>query len=293
MTPIREEARAKVNLTLKVRGRRADGYHDLESLIVFASGAADEVVLYPGEPPGLVASGAFARAVEGPNLIETTLARLNAAAPDLRLGRVELQKRLPVAAGLGGGSADAAALLRAVLRANPGSSGDWSGIAASLGADVPVCLLNRPALVWAVGERMVPVEGLPPIPAVLANALAPVPPDKTARVFRALAAPAAPATREPEPPSLADLASLADLRAVVDFMRAQGNDLLGPAQTVLPAIAPALEALRGAPGCLHAALSGAGPTCVGVFASGEQAAEAAQDLKRAQPGWWIVPAVLG
>jgi 4-diphosphocytidyl-2-C-methyl-D-erythritol kinase len=290
MAPIREEARAKVNLTLQVRGRRPDGYHCLESLIAFAAGVGDEVTLTLSEHPAVHIVGPFAGAIAGKNLLERTLDKLAAEEPRLRLGRVDLTKHLPVAAGLGGGSADAAALLRAVRRANPDLAAgiDWMKIAAALGADVPVCLASRPALAWGVGERIVELPGLPQIPAVLANALASVPPDKTARVFGSLAAPAI-----GEPPGPAALPSFGGLASLLDFMRTRGNDLLPAAQSVLPSIAATRAALASDPRCLYAGLSGAGPTCFGIFATGEDAAVAAAHLKRAQPGWWIAPTVLG
>ena len=144
-------------------------------------------------------TGPFGAAITGENLVATALARLAKAEPGLVLGAVTLDKRLPVAAGIGGGSADAAALLRAVARANPAraDSVDWGGIAASLGADVPVCLASAPALVWGVGDKMTMLPGLPSLAAVLANPLVPLPPDKTKRVFARLSAPPAPPVREP------------------------------------------------------------------------------------------------
>ena len=185
MPAITEIARAKINLTLKVRGRRPDGYHELESLIAFATDLGDVVRLVPGEETGCSVRGPFAGAIEGENLIETALMRLAERAPGLTLGEVTLEKCLPVAAGIGGGSADAAALLRVVRFANGTLSAgvDWAGIAASLGADVPVCFLNRPAFVMGVGETLEAVADLPRLHAVLANPLTPVPLAKTRKVF--------------------------------------------------------------------------------------------------------------
>jgi 4-diphosphocytidyl-2-C-methyl-D-erythritol kinase len=139
-----------------------------------------------------------------------------------------------------------------------------------------------------VGERIVELPGLPQIPAVLANALAAVLPDKTARVFGSLAAPAI-----GEPPEPAALPSFGDLASLLDFMRARGNDLLGAAQNVLPSVAATRSALASAPSCLYAGLSGAGPTCFGIFATSEDAADAAAHLKRANSEWWIASTVLG
>lgn len=291
MPDITEEAPAKVNLTLKVRGRRADGYHLLESLIVFATGLGDIVHFAPGAPPALRVTGPFATAIAGENLIERALKRLAAAEPRLQLGAVTLEKRLPVAAGVGGGSADAAAVLRAVRRANPdfAASIDWLGIAAALGADVPVCLASAPAFVWGVGEHVATVPGLPRLPAVLVNPLADVPADKTARVFRQLAAPQAlaePATPDPLPP-------FADAAALIDYMAREGNDLAAAAKAVVPAIAEVEAALKSLTRSRYVGLSGAGPTAFVVLGSPEEAAAAAVELNRQRPRWWAAPAILG
>lgn len=293
---ITEDAAAKVNLTLKVRGRRSDGYHLLESLIVFARGVGDVVRLTPGaaavsgEQP-VETSGPFATAIIGENLTTRALSQLATAEPRLRLGSVVLEKRLPVAAGMGGGSADAAALLRAVRSANPQfvESVDWYGIAAALGADVPVCLLNQPAFVWGVGERITPVAGLPPLPVVLVNPQTEVPADKTAQVFRRLAAPKC--AEEPDPP--ATLPAFADAAALAAHMAREGNDLAAPARAVVPAIGEVEAALAAIPGCLHVALSGAGPTVFAVLATAQEAEAAAARLQGERPDWWIRAAVLG
>src|SRR6476646_10188178 len=186
---LHETARAKINLTLTVLGRRLDGYHELESLVTFAD-IGDRVVLHPGPDCRVTASGPFATDIEGPNLLNRTLALLREADRDLLLGAVELEKNLPVAAGVGGGSADAAAVLRAVRRVNPERAGsiDWHGLAARLGADVPVCLAEIPARMRGVGDRIEPLDAAhrpPPLAAVLVNARVPLP---TAQVFTALAA---------------------------------------------------------------------------------------------------------
>ena len=141
-----ELARAKINLTLTVLGRRQDGYHEIESLVTFAE-AGDRVLLHPGSAYSLASGGTFAGDIIGRNLLERAVHLLREAEPGLRLGAIELEKNLPVAAGLGGGSADAAALLRAVRKANPDRARavPWEDIAARLGADVPVCLAGKPA----------------------------------------------------------------------------------------------------------------------------------------------------
>jgi 4-diphosphocytidyl-2-C-methyl-D-erythritol kinase len=290
MTAITELARAKVNLTLRVRGRRTDGYHQLESLITFAD-AGDRLHFVPGATTSVDVGGRFADAISGPNLIETALARLSAAAPPLVLGSVTLEKCLPVAAGIGGGSADAAALLRAVRRANPPLAGgiDWRSIAAALGADVPVCLESEAAVVWGMGERIEPVRGLPRLHAVLVNPLAPVPPDKTSQVFARLGAPNVAA----ELPPMVSPTQLANPAALLDFMRTEGNDLLEPAIATVPEIAEVRAALAGLPGCLYVGLSGAGPTNFGIFAESAGAAAAASSLQQSRPEWWVAAASLG
>lgn len=291
MPAIDELARAKVNLTLNVRGRRPDGYHEIESLIVFAADVGDAVRLVPGEKTGLRVSGPFAAAIKGANLVDTALARLTAADPRLLLGSVALEKRLPVTAGIGGGSADAAAVLRAVRRANPALADavDWLALAASLGADVPVCLESRPAFVWGVGERIELVPDLPRLAAVLVTPLAGAPDDKTARVFARLGAGSADtAARVPQVPR-----GLKDAAALIAYMRACGNDLEAAASKEMPEIEGVSAALRQTPHCLMTGLSGAGPTCYGVFATMEQAHAAAAGLRQSRPDWWVAACLLG
>jgi len=283
--PISELARAKINLSLTVAGRRADGYHELESLVTFAD-VGDFLKLSPGGDCRVLTTGPFAGDILGPNLLEKTLALLRDLDPPLRLGRVELEKNLPVAAGLGGGSADAAALLRAVRRANPKRAGavPWARLALRLGADVPVCLEGSPALVWGVGEEMAALHRLPATQAVLVNPRVPL---ATAEVFRALAAPLLPASRHaPAPPPFLDLDGLAAL------MRARANDLEGAAIRLLPLIADIKSALSELPGCRVAAMSGSGATCFGIFASRCQALAGAAALARRWPRYWVVPAAL-
>jgi 4-diphosphocytidyl-2-C-methyl-D-erythritol kinase len=290
MPVICERAPAKINLTLEVLGRRDDGYHDLQSLIAFAHDVGDEVSFAPGEAVSVEVRGPFAGAIAGENLIATALSRLAAAEPRLKLGRVVLDKHLPVAAGMGGGSADAAAVLRAVRSANSDLAArvDWQGIAAELGADVPVCFLGRTACVSGTGARMQVVADLPRLDLVLANALASVPAEKTARVFARLAA--GPSRVGREPPTVPSFKS-AD--ALLAYMRAAGNSLLAAATQVVPETAEVLDALGELPGCRLACLSGAGPTCYGVFAGPAEAAAARSLLHQRQPNWWVAATSLG
>lgn len=290
MPVIREFAPAKVNLTLKVLGRRPDGYHDLESLITFAAEVGDELILEPDATPGLEVRGPFAAAIAGENLVARALECLATVEPRLTLGRVVLDKRLPVASGIGGGSTDAAALLRAVRRANPSfaRSVDWQAIAAALGADVTVCLAAGAAYVWGTGTEIASVPALPRLDAVLVNPLVPVPADKTARVFAGLGAgPSHAAGKAPPMPP-----RFLDAPALIDYMRARGNDLLAPAMDVVPEIATVLGALAEVSGCQLTALSGAGATSYGIFADHRKAAAAAALLQQCHPDWWVAASTL-
>ncbi|MGL4397457.1 MAG: 4-(cytidine 5'-diphospho)-2-C-methyl-D-erythritol kinase [Hyphomicrobium sp.] len=279
-------ARAKINLTLNVLGRRADGYHEIASLVAFAD-FGDCVTLDLSAPPSVSVTGPFAAALSGPNILHAALERLAATAltPALRLGHVTLDKQLPVAAGIGGGSADAAALLRLVRAANPQSAAavDWMALAASLGADVPVCLANETAWMSGIGDSVTARPDLLPEPldVVLVNPMCPVPADKTARVFKALAAPPFERTARQAPDSFASRDDL------VAFMRKNGNDMEGAAQSVVAESGAVLMALRALSTCHVAALSGAGPTAFAVFASAHDAGVAAEQLARRNPAWFV------
>lgn len=283
---VRQRAHAKVNLTLKVLGRRADGYHELESLVTFAS-LHDVVTLEPDAPHALAVGGPFAHGIAHENILARALALLRQSEPRLAIGSVTLEKNLPVAAGLGGGSADAAALLRTVSVANGNYAAriPWHDIAAKLGADVPVCLGDRPALMRGTGELLTPVARLPEANAVIINPLQPLP---TGDVFRALGAAAlASAPRQPPlPPELHRLANL------IDYMRAHGNDLEAPATQQLPVIAEIKATLQAEPGCRIAAMSGSGPTCFGIFASWAQTVQAAERIAGTHGDWWVKATVL-
>lgn len=281
-----ETARAKVNLTLRVLGRRTDGFHELQSLVAFA-GVGDVVTLRIGAPPEVIATGPYASAIDGENIAARALGALTETAPALVLGGVEIEKRLPVAAGIGGGSADAAAVLRAVRAANPvlASTIDWPALAASLGADVPVCLASVAQFMWGIGSETVPVPALPPLPAVLVNPAVPL---ATAAVFRALGALPAPA-RSPAP----DVpARFPDLATVAAYLNAHGNDLEPAARALCPAIGAVLAVLGGAPRVVLARMSGSGPTCFALFDSAEAAETAARRIRALEPTWWAVATTL-
>jgi len=284
-TVFEERARAKVNLTLRVLGKRVDGYHELDSLVAFAD-VADIVRLDTAAPVGVELSGSFAPSISGENLLDYTLRLIAAGEPGLRIGRVHLEKVLPVAAGVGGGSADAAALLRAVRRANPQFAAlvDWHALAVRIGADVAVCFRDRASWMRGLGEVLVPLPpGIADVHAVLVNPCVAVPVDKTARVFRQLNSQPLPASM-PRAGSSVCLESLADL---FSLMQAQGNDLQPAAVSVVPAVEKVLEALRGSPGAHFARVSGGGPTCFAVFGTRDAAERAAVVISRTSPDWWV------
>ena len=270
-----EPAPAKVNLYLHVVGRRPDGYHLLDSLAVFA-GIGD--LLHAGSADGLTLDlhGPFAGglAAEPDNLVLRAARLLAEAAGVLAHAHLALDKRLPVASGIGGGSADAAAALRLLSRlwdVRPAEA-DLNRLASRLGADVPACLASRPVRMGGVGEALSPAPGLPECGLVLVNPGVPV---ATPEVFRRRAGPfSAPGEL---PLSWHDAATLA-----VDLARLR-NDLQAPATAACPEIETALSWLRGQPSCLLARMSGSGATCFGVFADSDQAAEAACG---APLGWW-------
>ncbi|MFN0113954.1 MAG: 4-(cytidine 5'-diphospho)-2-C-methyl-D-erythritol kinase [Paracoccaceae bacterium] len=272
-----EFAPAKVNLSLHVTGRCADGYHLLDSLVVFAD-VGDTVRAEPADRLSLSVEGPMAGGLAaGEDNLVLRAARLLGGG---RGARLTLVKRLPVAAGIGGGSADAAAAIRALARlwgvAVPGA-----GALAALGADVPVCMGARAQRMRGIGEVLALVPGLPPLEAVLVNPGVAVP---TAAVFRGLAAPG-------NPPMPGALPGFPDPASLIAFLAGCRNDLESPA--LAPAIGAALGRLRLSPGCALARMSGSGATCFGLFAGREAAAAAARAIAAERPGWWVTPARLG
>ncbi len=275
MAWLTETAPAKVNLTLHVTGREPNGYHLLDSLVVFGP-AADRLHAAPAEALTLELTGPFAAglAAEADNLVlraARALADWAGRAPGAAL---VLEKNLPVASGIGGGSADAAAALRLLVRLwdlHPGPA-ILAAMAAKLGADVPVCLASRPARMAGIGEMLSAAPILPPCGLLLVNPGVAV---ATVDVFRArTGAFSPPAVLPPAWPGVAAMAQ--DLAAL-------SNDLEAPALAVCPAIAPVLAALRALPGCRLARMSGSGATCFALF-DDPAAAEAA--AKRLPDAWW-------
>ncbi|MCB1487634.1 MAG: 4-(cytidine 5'-diphospho)-2-C-methyl-D-erythritol kinase [Bauldia sp.] len=282
-----ETARAKINLALHVLGRRDDGYHLLDSLVVFAE-AGDTLTASDGGAgeTGFTIDGPFAAALDatttpGNNLVLAVANGLRAAFPEAcEAGiRLDLEKRLPVAAGLGGGSADAAAALRLLNR-------HWQlGLSAEelaemglvLGADVPVCLASQPSRMSGIGETVVPVSGIPPMWMTLVNPGVSV---ATGNVFRRLEA----AERSGLPPLPEPIGPLIEF---IFWLRNTRNDLFAPAAEEAPLVETAVRALASDRDCAFARMSGSGATAFGIFMSQEAANRAAARIQKAEPDWWV------
>ena len=280
-----EKAPAKVNLTLRVIGRRADGYHEIESLVAFAD-VGDALTFNPGGALALRVAGPTAAAAGqiADNLVLKAARALAERVERLKLGGFALSKRLPVAAGLGGGSADAAAALRLLARANGLAPDDprLMQAARATGADVPVCLDPRPRFMRGIGEVLSDPLDLPRLFAVLLNPGVAV---ATKDVFAALAVPTAGQT--------APAAICTGTAALLDEIARGRNDLEGAAIELEPAIADALAVLRKLPGCRLARMSGSGATCFGLFDSMDAARRAARRLRVGYPDWWVRATALG
>ncbi|MDN5004511.1 4-(cytidine 5'-diphospho)-2-C-methyl-D-erythritol kinase [Bradyrhizobium sp. GCM10027634] len=288
MSALVEEGRAKVNLSLRVIGRRADGYHDLESVVAFAD-CADRLTLEPGGELRLATTGPLAAACgeTSDNLVFKAAKLLADAVPDLKLGAFALDKVLPVAAGIGGGSADAAAALRLLARLNNLSLDDprLQQVALATGADVPVCLLSRACDMTGVGEQLLPLK-LPSMPCVMVNPRVPV---ATKDVFQALGlrngellVGASDVIEAPAWPE--EGASIADW---VDILETVANDLEAPALRIEPVIGEVLEALRQSNGVKLARMSGSGATCFAIYGASTDAHAAAEKIRGDHPGWWV------
>lgn len=288
MPALVEEGRAKVNLSLRVVGRRADGYHDLESVVAFAD-CADRLTLEPGGELRLATTGPLAAACgeTSDNLVFKAAKLLADAVPNLKLGAFALDKVLPVAAGIGGGSADAAAALRLLGRLNNLSLDDprLQEVALATGADVPVCLFSRACDMTGVGEQLLPLA-LPSMPCVMVNPRVPV---ATKDVFRELGLRNGEllvgATDVLEAPAWPEQGgSIADW---VDVLETVANDLEAPALRIEPVIGDVLEVLRDSAGVKLARMSGSGATCFAIYGAAAEAHAAAENIRRDHPGWWV------
>lgn len=272
---IEEAAPAKLNLALHVRARRPDGYHELETLFAFVADG-DTIRLDPAGPPGLTISGPFAEGLsgEGDNLV-TRAERLFAeqVAP-VAPAAIELVKRLPVASGIGGGSADAAATLRALARAHGVDTTDPRLVACAevLGSDVPACLLGRAALGRGRGERLDPLPDLPPLPALLVNPMVPV---STGAVFAQWDG--------------VDRGGIAGGDAIAAALAGR-NDLEPPARAIAPVIARVLDRLTAQAGVILVRMSGSGATCFALFETAEALRAAAAAI--ADEPWWCLETAL-
>jgi 4-diphosphocytidyl-2-C-methyl-D-erythritol kinase len=273
---------AKVNLYLHITGLRQDGYHELDSLVVFA-GIGDLLTFAPAPTLSLELLGAFAAAVpEGADNMVLRAAQALARRLELTPGAaIRLEKSLPVAAGLGGGSADAAVSLQALsaLWDRRLAPGEAMAVAAQLGADVPVCLYGRPAFLGGAGERLLRA---PPLPAAWLVLVNPGVPLATAKVFRAHHG------RFSQPARWSEVAP--DAPALAEILAARRNDLEPPARVLVPEIDRVLDSLKTEPGCLLARLSGSGATCFGLFAARDDAGRAAGRIAERSPAWWVAAA---
>jgi 4-diphosphocytidyl-2-C-methyl-D-erythritol kinase len=289
-----DEARAKVNLTLRVLGRRADGYHDLASLVVFAD-CADRVTLEAGAELGLATGGPGGSecGATSDNLVLKAARLLAERVPGLQVGVFTLDKQLPVAAGIGGGSADAAAALRLLARLNTLDLDDPRIMEAArlTGADVPVCVASQSSVMTGIGEQLSSVR-VPRMPCVMVNPRVAV---ATVEVFTALG------LRKGE--ILTDVTDVVRSRkwpteesSVEEWLKALGhaaNDLEAPAIKIQPVVGDVLSALRDLTGVRLVRMSGSGATCFALFDSDAEAQAAGQALQSSHPQWWVHAGTLG
>jgi 4-diphosphocytidyl-2-C-methyl-D-erythritol kinase len=274
--PLAELAPAKINLALHVTGRRADGYHLLESLVVFAE-LGDRITVAASAEDSFFVVGPFAGDVplDNGNLVLRARDALRSAFPESTTQPVSiaLEKNLPVASGIGGGSSDAAATMRALKRLwrIPTDVAALGRLALPLGADLPMCLAGHPLVARGIGEELDPVSHFPALPMVLVNPGIAV---ETPKVFRALASRDNPA-----------LAPLDSADTVLDWLATSRNDLEPAAISIEPSIAQVLAALRGS-GAAFARMSGSGATCFGIFDSAAAAARAAAMISNEHAKWF-------
>ncbi|CAG1015499.1 MAG: 4-(cytidine 5'-diphospho)-2-C-methyl-D-erythritol kinase [Rhizobiaceae bacterium] len=272
-------APAKINLALHVTGRRADGYHLLESLVAFTR-FGDRLAVRPAPIDAFSVAGAYGQAIpadDGNLVLRARDLLRQAVGPAARPVAITLEKNLPVASGVGGGSSDAAATLRALCRVwdiDPRGEA-VRGVAAALGADVPMCLAARPLAARGIGHDITALPFFPALPVVLVNPGVSV---STPAVFSRLAG--------SENPPLPLLPPFTDEKAAVDWLATTRNDLEAPARALAPEIDAARAALDVA-GAGLSRMSGSGATCFGLFASIEHATAAAERIRGNRPGWFV------
>lgn len=274
---ISERAAAKINLFLHVGTKREDGFHPLQSLAVFTD-LGDALAIEPASELALQIDGPFAKGLdgEGDNLVLRAARAIGGPG-----ARLTLTKNLPVASGIGGGSADAAAALRG-LNALWSSGKDDAAlceIAAALGSDIPVCVLSTPSFMEGRGEILRAPQSMPRLPMLLVNPGVAVP---TRDVFAALKDRNGAGMTLPH-------GRFRDTADLLRFLETTRNDLEAPALQIQPVIGEVLAAMAALPGALLTRMSGSGATCFGIFADDDCCARAAQILKAAAPGWWVAP----
>jgi 4-diphosphocytidyl-2-C-methyl-D-erythritol kinase len=282
-------AQAKVNLTLRILRRRADGYHELESLVAFA-GCGDRLTLRAGPDLGLEVSGPTAgqSGAVADNLVLRAAKALATRIPGLILGHFALTKELPAGAGLGGGSADAAAALRLLAQANHLALDDPRivEVARATGADVPVCLDPRPRMMRGIGDFLSEPLALPKLGILIVHPGIAMP---TPPVFAALGLERG--EHRPAEPSSGAVPSEQD--ALLSWLATQRNDLEAPAISIAPVIAEVLRAIAALPGCGIARMSGSGSACFGLFDGADGATAALHELAQARPDWWARASSIG
>jgi 4-diphosphocytidyl-2-C-methyl-D-erythritol kinase len=282
MLMLTEKAFAKLNLYLHVLGRREDGYHVLDSLVAFAD-VHDTLHFDKDDHYSLDIDGPFGEplrhAAADDNLITRAIHLLAEATGNQPHMDVRLIKNLPVASGIGGGSADAAAALRGAARMWGVAVDDPRvlAVAAKVGADVPVCVTGGTAYFAGIGDLISPAPALPACHIVLAN---PGRPLSTPQVFKAFHGPFSAAARLSHAP--------AGVQELAAMLKARGNDLTHAATSQIPQIADVLAALRAEHGCLFAGMLGSGATCWGLFGEDSAAEDAADSIAKEKPDWWVV-----
>lgn len=269
MTVVKEFAPAKVNLTLHVTGQRPDGYHLLDSLVMFAD-VGDRITVRPSDTPIMIIKGPMADGLprDRTNMVARAADAMAVSA------NIQLEKNLPHAAGIGGGSSDAAATFRALSEISGKPVPDDL---LAFGADVPVCMNGRAARMRGIGDEINPVPDLPALHAVLVNPKLPV---LTVEVFKRL-------RNHNNPPMPDDLPRGASSRELISWLSEMRNDLQEAAIEAEPIIEHVFNTLAVTPGCLITRMSGSGGTCFGIYGDAETAASAAGRLRQDYPGWWV------